>query len=83
MGTEVELVGPRDAARLLAVSERKLWAMTFEERPGVPFVRLGRLVRYRLVDLRSWLAARVVADAASQGMELRRGADLLGGRSDG
>jgi hypothetical protein len=52
------LVDARDAARMLAVSPRKLWAMTFEETPGLPFVRCGRLVRYSPEDLRSWIAAQ-------------------------
>lgn len=48
------LVEPREAARLLSVSPRKLWGMTFEERPGVPYVRVGRLVRYYVADLARW-----------------------------
>jgi hypothetical protein len=49
------LVSPREAARMLAVSARKLWAMTFEEEPGLPYVRCGRLVRYSPDDLRRWI----------------------------
>ncbi len=30
------LVNARDAAQMLAVSPRKLWAMTFEESPALP-----------------------------------------------
>jgi hypothetical protein len=52
------LVSARDAARMLAVSPRKLWAMTFEETPGLPYVRCGRLVRYSPDDLRRWIDAR-------------------------
>ena len=52
------LVDARDAARMLAVSPRKLWAMTFEETPGLPFVRCGRLVRYSPDDLRRWIEAQ-------------------------
>ena len=52
------LVDARDAARMLAISPRKLWAMTFEERPGLPHVRCGRLVRYSPDDLRRWIDAR-------------------------
>lgn len=54
----VLLVDARDAARLLAVSPRKLWAMTFEESPGLPYVRCGRLVRYSPDDLRRWIDAQ-------------------------
>lgn len=49
------LVDARDAARLLAVSQRKLWAMTFEDRPGLPHIRCGRLVRYAVDDLQCWI----------------------------
>ena len=52
------LVDARDAARMLAVSPRKLWNMTFEETPGLPFVRCGRLVRYRVAALEAWIASQ-------------------------
>ena len=55
---EVLLVEPRDAARMLAVSPRKLWAMTFEDNPGLPYIRCGRLVRYSVSDLEQWIHAR-------------------------
>ncbi len=49
------LVGPPDPARRMAVSEGNLWAMTFEDSPGLPYVRCGRLVRYSPDDLRRWI----------------------------
>lgn len=49
------LVDSREAARLMAVSPRKLWSMTFEETPNLPHVRCGRLVRYSLDDLRQYI----------------------------
>lgn len=52
------LVTAREAARMLAVSPRKLWAMTFEDTPGLPYVRCGRLVRYSPDDLRQWIDAQ-------------------------
>ncbi len=52
------LVDAREAARMLAVSPRKLWAMTFEESPGLPYVRCGRLVRYAPDDLRRWIESQ-------------------------
>lgn len=58
------LVSPRDAAKLLAVSPRKLWAMTFEEPDALPHVRCGRLVRYAPDDLRRWIASRREGGAA-------------------
>ena len=53
------LVSPRDAARMLAVSTRKLWAMTFQETPGVPYVRIGRCVRYPVAELEAWLRRNI------------------------
>ena len=52
------LVDPKEAARLLAVSPRKLWAMTFEDEPGLPYVRCGRLVRYPVADLERWIESQ-------------------------
>lgn len=52
------LVDVKEAARMLAVSPRKLWAMTFEETPGLPYVRCGRLVRYSPDDLRRWIESQ-------------------------
>lgn len=49
------LVTAREAARMLSVSPRKLWAMTFEQAPALPYVRCGRLVRYSPADLRRWI----------------------------
>ncbi|TWU06942.1 hypothetical protein CA54_53460 [Symmachiella macrocystis] len=53
--SNVLLVNAREAATMLAVSPRKLWAMTFEETPSLPYVRCGRLVRYSPNDLRRWI----------------------------
>ena len=60
----VLLVDTKEAARMLAVSPRKLWAMTFEEEPGVPYVRCGRLVRYSVADLQRWIEDRKQGGAA-------------------
>ena len=52
------LVDTREAARMLSVSPRKLWAMTFEEQPGLPYIRCGRLVRYSVADLQLWIESQ-------------------------
>ena len=46
--TPVLLLTPCDAARALAISPRKLWAMRASGE--IPFVRLGRSVRYHPDD---------------------------------
>ena len=52
------LVTPKEAARILSVSQRKLWGMTFEDEPGLPHVRCGRLVRYSVADLERWIESQ-------------------------
>ena len=50
------LVNAREAADLLAISERTLWELT---RTGeLRAVRIGRAVRYDLADLRGWIDLR-------------------------
>lgn len=60
------LVDAREAARMLGVSPRKLWAMTFEESPSLPYVRFGRLIRYSPDDLRRWVDAQRKGGAPCQ-----------------
>jgi excisionase family DNA binding protein len=50
------LVRPRDAARMLAISERKLWELT--NRNLIRAVRIGRAVRYDMRDLEAFIAAQ-------------------------
>ncbi|HEY2841614.1 MAG TPA: helix-turn-helix domain-containing protein, partial [Pirellulales bacterium] len=51
-----------EAARLLAVSDRKVWGMA--NKGELPCVRVGRCLRFRFDDLREWTvrtALRVTA----------------------
>jgi len=50
------LLSPRDAAKVLGISERKLWGMTFQSEERFPYIRVGRLVRYPLTELEKWIA---------------------------
>jgi excisionase family DNA binding protein len=45
-------VGPREAARLLGLGERKLWELT--KSGDIPHIKVGRLVRYRIASLKRW-----------------------------
>lgn len=55
-----QLVRGPDAARFLALSERKLWELT---RSGsVPHIRIGRSLRYDLDDLRRWIEQKKKGD---------------------
>jgi excisionase family DNA binding protein len=47
------LLDSRQAAKLLHVSERTLWALTDEQK--LPCVRLGRAKRYRLTDVQKFV----------------------------
>jgi hypothetical protein len=49
------LVSPREAAKLLSISERSLWGLTSPRGP-IPAIHLGRLVRYSIDDLKSTIA---------------------------
>jgi excisionase family DNA binding protein len=45
----IQLLTPKDAAKLLAISERTLWALA--DRGAIPRIKLGNCVRYRIADL--------------------------------
>jgi excisionase family DNA binding protein len=47
------LVDRREAARLLSLSSRTIWTLT--NAGVIPSVRIGRLVRYTLADLREFI----------------------------
>jgi excisionase family DNA binding protein len=53
------LLSPRDAARSLAISPRKLWDLT--KRGEIPKVPCGRLVRYDTRDLLAWIERQKVS----------------------
>ena len=50
------LLRPREAARILAISPRKLWSLTASGE--LTAVRIGRAVRYDPADLRKWIEAQ-------------------------
>jgi len=58
-------VRPREAAKLLSISERTLWTLT--QRGEVPAKRIGtgrrRTVLYSVAELRAWLAGGNGEDA--------------------
>jgi excisionase family DNA binding protein len=47
------LLNAREAAALLSISTRKLWALTASGE--IPKVPVGRAVRYSIDDLREWI----------------------------
>ncbi len=48
------LLCSREAAKLMNISQRTLWSLTFETTPALPHVRINRLVRYLRDDLVSY-----------------------------
>jgi hypothetical protein len=61
------LVAPRAAARLLSVSERTLWGMTWP-RGDLPAIRLpgrgrARSIRYVVADLEDWISRQRAAQS--------------------
>ena len=58
------LMTPRDAAVYIGVKINTLavWRMT--NKYGLPFVKLGKVVRYRKTDLDEWINKNVSADRA-------------------
>lgn len=50
------LLRPIEAARLLALSPRKLWELTSTKE--IPSVRIGRSIRYVREELKTWVESR-------------------------
>ncbi len=48
-----QLLKPRDAAKLLGISERTLWTIT--KHGKLPAAKLGKSVRYREEDLKRYV----------------------------
>ena len=53
-----ELLDEKQAAEHLTVSPGTLSVWRSTGRYNLPFVKVGRMVRYRLSDLNAWLEAR-------------------------
>lgn len=55
-----EYVSPNQAAVFLGVSFRTLEGWRATDGEGPPFIQMGRLCRYKVVDLHAWMEARRV-----------------------
>ena len=57
------IVNTQEAAQLIRTPERSLikWRSTGEH--NIPFIKIGRNVRYRTTDLRKWIDAHVQGGA--------------------
>jgi excisionase family DNA binding protein len=57
-GSSDSLLFPSEAATYIGVSENTLSVWRCVGRYAIPFIKVGRLVRYRKSDLDAWLADR-------------------------
>ncbi|MFH1919443.1 MAG: helix-turn-helix domain-containing protein [Planctomycetota bacterium] len=55
-----QLLTPAETAEHLGIQEQTLAVWRTTGRHGLPFVRVGRSIRYRLADVEEWLAGRTV-----------------------
>ena len=60
-----DLLDEKQAAELLQVKPGTLAVWRSTGRYAIPFVKVGRSVRYRLSDLNSWLESRYCANGAT------------------
>lgn len=57
-----ELLTEIEAALILGLKPQTLSLWRCQKRYGLPYVRVGRLVRYRRADLEKWLESRLVTN---------------------
>lgn len=58
--TKPELFDTEPAAEYLGIEKHTLEIWRSTGRYGLPFVRVGRRIKYRRADLDAWLASRTV-----------------------
>ena len=64
-GRNRELLDERDASEILNVQPGTLSVWRSTGRYGIPFVKVGHLVRYRRSDLETWLESRTRQNGAT------------------
>jgi excisionase family DNA binding protein len=71
MNRDSVLLSRKEAAEILGVTPGTLavWACT--RRHNLPFIKVGRAVRYRRKDLEAWMASRTVNGTARSQEEAR------------
>lgn len=60
------LLDETDAAGLLGVKPSTLTTWRSTRRYSLPYVRVGRLIRYRRADLDAWLERRLVSSGDTE-----------------
>jgi len=57
---ESKLLSAEEAAQILGATVGTLAAWRCTRKYDLPFIKIGTLVRYRMSDLRDWIARRAV-----------------------
>jgi excisionase family DNA binding protein len=65
MENQTELLSPDQAAATIDVTSGTLSVWRSTGRYGIPFIKIGRKVRYRKSDLLAWLESRTRASGAT------------------
>lgn len=65
LDTANRLLSRAEAATYLGVKEQTLAAWAHTGRHDLPYLRVGRLAKYRQADLDAWLARRTGTSAAA------------------
>ena len=60
------LLPPPEAAAYIGVSENTLSVWRCVGRYAIPFIKVGRLVRYRASDLDAWLESRTRTNGTTE-----------------
>lgn len=60
------LVGEKEAAEILGVTPGTLQVWRSTGRYAIPFVKVGRLVKYRTSNLQSWIESRTRVSGATE-----------------
>ena len=65
MENQTELLSPDQAAATIDVTSGTLSVWRSTGRYGIPFIKIGRKVRYRKSDLLAWLESRTRESGAT------------------
>ena len=57
------LLTTKEAANFLRIPARTLENWRCNQRYDLPYVKLGRIIRYRMVDLENWVQGRLVTNS--------------------
>lgn len=66
------LIGRKEAARLLGIAEQTLAVWITTHRYDLPWIKVGRAVRYRLSDILAFIERRTVTPGASSTPSARK-----------